>query len=303
MAEFWEDDPPEEYADRVDEPKAVSAQRYQEEEPEEDEEEIDKKLMQDVDSRLEIAGLYRQFLSGSLFDENSVAANVVQRRIRSFVKSELEELVGLGSKRPDSKRGSTPLDVFSENEVKALKALAAKVLKIDGKPSPEGPQLRKIQTQPAPEPPKLVKASVTPPAAAVKPAPPQEKPKAPAKKPSSFQARRQAQPDELIEEAEDPETGARYKIERKNGRIIKKFFDKNGRPMLRAGDRKPIVQDLTPQVRPTSAIPMPGQRGIEAAMENMANASVNAGLANHTGTPDKFNSALGQHLAATMLRS
>jgi len=300
MVDFWEDDPadalPQEEEAYVSQPKAESPGESEDEalSPEE-EAEIDRKLMQDVNSRLEVASLYKQFLDGALFDEVSVAASIVQRRIRSFVKGELQQFLGIAPRQQHVAQNVEYKSEFSENEVKVLKAIAAKVAKGETKLPQEGPQLRKLTSAP-PEPQRTLQREQKPaaqPAPLPKPAPAQQ----PKKPTSSFQARKRAlPPDELLEEAQDPATGARYKLERKNGRLIKSFFDSSGRPMLRP-DRRPMVQDLTPQVMPSSAMPNPGPQGMAAAMERIANESVNSGVVNHTGATDKINAQLAQQLA------
>lgn len=100
----------------------------------------------DVDLRLETADYYRAILRHSFFEVEGQAAQIVDREIRGFIRERLEVLLGLREKAaaPAIVQAKLP---FDDNEVDALKALAARVLK---KPSvvEERPLVKKMGTPP-----------------------------------------------------------------------------------------------------------------------------------------------------------
>lgn len=110
---------------------------------EQENEQLDEDLTE-VESRLEVASYYSCLLKDSLFGQDtSNASRIVTHRIKKFVREELSELVGLT--QPKALHPAQPL--FTDGEIAALKALAAKVM---GKPAiiesapKRGPQLNTV---------------------------------------------------------------------------------------------------------------------------------------------------------------
>lgn len=96
----------------------------------------------DVDLRLEVADYYRAILNHDFFSTESKAGEMVDREIRSFIRERLEVLLGL--RDPRQPQVVMP---FEEDEIAALKALAAKVLQKPGlMKTEERPAVRKMPT-------------------------------------------------------------------------------------------------------------------------------------------------------------
>jgi hypothetical protein len=94
-----------------------------EEQPSEDDPELF-----DVDLKLEIAAYYRAILKHEFFDtseDSPKSAKIVDGEIRAFIKERLEHLLGVRI-APTRQEVRLP---FSEDEIGALKLLAAKVMK------------------------------------------------------------------------------------------------------------------------------------------------------------------------------
>lgn len=117
-------------------------------------EESEEAALADVDLRLEIADYYRAILKHPFFDTTASAAKHVDREIRTFIRERLEVLLGLrGPRQPNVAAQFDDGEVavlkalagFDENDVRALKVLAAKVLK---KPAlvTESPVVRRMPT-------------------------------------------------------------------------------------------------------------------------------------------------------------
>lgn len=100
--------------------------------------------MHEVEKRLEIASYYRLLLEDNLFTDASEAATKVNAEVRDFVRRRLEVLMGI---RADKKEVEAQ---FSKEEVVALKAVAAKVMKQPVIVAPKAPEIRKAEpTKPA----------------------------------------------------------------------------------------------------------------------------------------------------------
>lgn len=126
------------------------------EQQEEYEEEISEELKA-VEERLEAASYYRLLLNHSLFgdDDNSIAAKKVMTEVRKFVRERLAVLVGLKTATTET-RVVAAKPQFEEDEVKALKAVAAKVLKKPEIVAKKEPEIQKVQvTTAAPVPAKM----------------------------------------------------------------------------------------------------------------------------------------------------
>jgi hypothetical protein len=148
--------------------------------------------MSEVEKRLEVASYYRVLLNDSLFTDGSEAARMVEKEVRTFIKQRLEVLLGMKAEKQqvvvESKKE------FTDPEVAALKALAAKVI---GKPAlvettaPKTPAKPEIKKAAAPAPaPKAPAAPIRRPAVAAKP--PVARPAA--KPPQAAPVPQQAQP-------------------------------------------------------------------------------------------------------------
>jgi hypothetical protein len=96
----------------------------------------------EVEKRFEVAMYYRLLLRDTLFKDSSEAANIVEQEVRGFVRSRLELLMGLGQPQQDKQQVS---EVFDQDEITALKAIAARVLR---KPSLIQPSLKKQEAPP-----------------------------------------------------------------------------------------------------------------------------------------------------------
>lgn len=126
----------------------------------ETEEVSDDQYMLEVDSRLEVAHFYRLLLRNSLFSEASDASEVVERKVRGFIRSQLEELMGIRQPaKVVEERKPMPADVLNDDEVRALKMVASKLIR--------KPELAEV---------KPVSAPATPPAPKLAPKPPAVKP-------------------------------------------------------------------------------------------------------------------------------
>lgn len=125
------------------------------EQQEEYEEEISEELKA-VEERLEAASYYRLLLNHSLFgdDDNSIAAKKVMTEVRKFVRERLAVLVGLKTAAVET-RVVAAKPQFEEDEVKALKAVAAKVLKKPEIVAKKEPEIQKVQVTAAPVPAKM----------------------------------------------------------------------------------------------------------------------------------------------------
>ena len=66
---------------------------YREGPPDDEEQEEDyQEVVGDVDRRLKIATYFRLILDGSLFGDDTLEAKIVQKKIKSFAKAEIEVL-------------------------------------------------------------------------------------------------------------------------------------------------------------------------------------------------------------------
>lgn len=244
--ENFETDPAQEALDELDAPESTVEEMV--EDDEEDEELED--LGEDVERRLEVAGLYKTLLQGGLFQESTPSAKMVEKRIRSFVKAELKALIGLGepmrlAQAPD----------FSPDEIEALRAIAAKVL---GK----GPLPPALRPRPIPAPVQV--APKTAPKPAPKPTSKKPQPKPTAKMTDKTPKKTQ---DKVLAQAQT-ENGEVVREVRKGGRLIRQYYDSKGTLVKE--------NDITPQVKPKGGHPFPSTpQALAAVMEQQAIASVN----------------------------
>jgi hypothetical protein len=256
--------------------------------------------LSEAESRLQRAMLYKQFLSGSIFSGTSDAhTREVEGEFRQFAIDKLNELLGLKAPAVTPTAIQSP---FDEDEVKALKAVAGRMLQdakmkakakseLIKKPNVEEPpktELRRVEVAPpkaAEKPrPQRAKIEVAPPRAASKPGP---KPKASGKIPKDEEIVKKGGKTYKIRWVETSESqfpgmeskidgippGGAYKLP--TGVIIHR---------TEGGELYKIVsQDLTKQAVSSESIPFPSiaQYEVIAAMksaEAVGNAS--PGIAN-----------------------
>jgi len=222
------------------------------------EEEIDTQL-EDVEMRLEIAGLYKLFITGDLFVgiAQTDAVRKVEGRFRQWARHELKLLLGMDQPKPQNA-------AFSNEEVELLKQFAGKLAQRAGMPAPVVNPNQPV-IAPRVEPPKPTFAPRTlpgaKPAPVVTPAKPVAAPK-PVAKPTKT---RKAAP--RVVERREMERGA-IQTSVVDGKIKREYIN----------DKGEIVEtrDITPQARPPGAIPMPNQQQMAMVTEQMAQQSLNA---------------------------
>lgn len=120
------------------EPSPVVTQKdevvVEEQVPTEEETEIDAELTE-AEERLAKAQLYKQFITGSIFDGNGPGVKEVSDEFRTFARRQLQILLGVVPKVDESH--------FSEDEVKILKVFIGRILqnpKLMEQPKPNQPQ-------------------------------------------------------------------------------------------------------------------------------------------------------------------
>lgn len=126
--------------------------RDMEPKPAPEEEGWDEDYMGEVDKRMEITSYYRALLHGHLFDsDTSEAAQTVEKEVQHFVRRRLEVLLGMRSAVAPA-----PAQVFSPDEIAALKMFAGKLLAKPEvlqtpaeKKTPPEPTLKQVQAPPA----------------------------------------------------------------------------------------------------------------------------------------------------------
>lgn len=227
----------------------------------------------DVDLRLETADYYRAILNHDFFDVQSQAAEIVDREVRAFIRERLEVLLGL---RAPKEQEAAP-SPFSDDEVQALKTIAAKVL---GKPSliaASAPVVKKMPT-PVPAPKPQAKPILKPkPQARKVPAPPpapSTKPKPKAKPP-------------VLAKAEAKDSGAEEKPAPKPKGESQTFISHEGEQVtltegevINENGRRYVVarndngtlyrKDITGQVVPASRLPAMSPQQLSIASQQMA---------------------------------
>jgi hypothetical protein len=246
------------------------------EEVTQDDLEDDSSLESDVQRRLEVASLYKTLLSDSFFTKDSEAARIVTKRLRRFVTAELKALLGMGAP-PQAESAFTPA------QTDALRRIADKVLEKDGlspattTPASPQPALRQVEQ---PREVALRKRSVpaTAPMAKAEPAPkPAARPVAQVAKPSPKTTTKggpvgptkaKVKVTQVNKDAGDGEKKIFRKEEvTENNRLVQKYIDEKGRPL---GSESVAVRDVTPQVRPPDALPMPSPHHIGTIMESQS---------------------------------
>jgi len=218
------------------------------------------RLEEDVESRLEAAVYLKTLLKGELFlGDRTAAARIVTKKVRDFVRTELRQLLGLEAPKQEAS------DVFTLEEVRALKAVAGKVLHKAPEPQLQTRQVAEAPAEPAG--PVLRARSV---AAPTRPAAPVAKPVA-KQRPQAreVQPPKRGRPARKVVEEKETEDGHRIVSSKSSdGSLIREYFDKEG--------NKLSERNITPQVRPPGAIPMPSQQHMTLITEQQASATVHA---------------------------
>jgi hypothetical protein len=250
----------------VDEPEYPAQEIRLSEDQSSDEEDV--LLEQDVEQRLEVATLYRAFLNmEGLFDVDSPSARMVHRSFKNFARTELKRLMGLGAP-PVPVAAVDPHLGFTEDEFKALKSLAARVLSPKTATSNAQPAVRTVTVQPSQhQKPTALKAQA--PAQPVRNA--QPKPVQRTSPPNGIKTLPgkplPLPPDKIIEDTENKE-GDRLVTVRKRGRLIQQTISPKGRVLA--------TNDITPQMRAPGSIPMPQGEAFTVATQQSAIATASA---------------------------
>lgn len=244
----------------------------------------DSVLDEDFSLRMEVATLYQGLMAGALFDEETLerpAARTVRRKVRAFVQQQLKELFGVRA----APEAQPVQQQFNEDEVKILKAIARKTkqaAQASGQPTvvavtPAAPVVVPVVQKPQPKPP------------AAAPARPQQ-PSPPKPKPPGVAARPQQPKDEVISEEGTENSNERVVTKREGGRIIKQFWK---------GNKMVNRQDVTGQVRPTSALAMPNPQMMTLITQQQALDSIQTRVASMAQHGDRSaNKVIGDVIAS-----
>ena len=183
-----------------------------------------------VDKRMKIATYFRLILDGALFSDGSPEAKIVEKRIRAYVRGELEVLFGM-------KAAAAPTTgQFTPEEVDVLRQFIARLSKPAAVPTKvaAAPQLKPIQSPPAPQ---LVVKQAPAPVVAAKPVPKQ----APAK-PVAAPVAKKVDPRIPPQYRNDPTAriaGGRVYVQSRNGDGELLWTEDKG------GKRQPLMKDVT----------------------------------------------------------
>lgn len=222
-----------------------------------EEAEDDLDLEADVEQRLEVASIYRAFMSMSvLFDVDTPAARMVHRSLKSFAKTELKRLIGLRAEPEASP--IFPKGQFTEEEARVLKGWAAKLISRETGGS-AAPGVVQVQTQPQTRTIPVSTVQVT------KPPPQQKDVTRRQTKTKAAQQPPKPRPDGVISE-KVVEGDDLVRTIRKRGRIIQEQVSKGGRLI--------VQNDRTPQVTSPLATPLPMGDQITAVSQQLAVANV-----------------------------
>lgn len=210
----------------------------------------------EVTKRLDVASYYRTLLDSRIFNDPSQAALIVESRIRKFVRSELDILLGIKPQQV----AAPPQSTFSSEEVEALKAIASRLLgggrgNLGPPQQPRGPVVNRVDPPKSRRTPTLAGPSSQPKANL-----PRRKEKAtPKKKP---QPKKPQQPNP----ARDPNKAYRTnETNNKGEQIIRKGHKKYVERV--ADNGKKYLADITPQLTSPARIPMPSKAAFESAMQ------------------------------------
>lgn len=268
MADYWNDSEFAQVDESVDEVvQDLTAETIEESDGEVD----DSKLEADVERRLEVATLYKLLLGDTFFKVDSEAARIVTKRLRKFVREELNQLLGISRPQPVAQLP------FTDLQVEVLRRVADKVVQRDGAPPVPAPVTAPVQPVQALKPPRVekpVQGLAKREAPAPKPAPAKTPTAKPATKhpPAAPKRVRNAPAEDkpTLKEITHPDEPNEKKVFRKesteNGRLVHEYINAQGQTIS--------TKDATPQVRPPDAIPMPSQQMLGTIMEQQAVVSV-----------------------------
>ena len=271
MPEWWNERDHGPNDDAVDEVLSSVEDSSETDEAREDAEDV---ALSEVEARIEVVSLYKLLLTGSFFEVDSSAARIVTKRLRKFVREEVETLLGMRSttEAPGARLPFTP------HQIEVLGRIADKVLQKDGIVPPPAPVLLSRSESVTPQ--QALVSKAEPPSLAKRPAAaPTAKPRA-AAAPAAAPKRAPATPKRVrqpsaptIKEVTTKDIPEAQKIFRKdstaaNGRLIQEYVDAQGKSL---GEK-----DATPQVRPPDAIPMPPPSAMFAITQTQAMQSLAA---------------------------
>lgn len=284
-------------------------QQFETEEPAQDE--LDEE-MTEAERRLAKATLYRQFVTGNIFDGDSQEAREVENEFRLFARYQLRKLLGVGDD------AQNPMLPFDDLQVKVLRAVADQVIASkklrSGPPKPPPrqapapkpkpparPQLRprplpedvrpRMQPRQQPQPPRRPVAAPRPPQQQRQPQRPPQRPQAPVQQKPPASDPNVVHPDEAL----ITESGKKFKVkwvETHPGAFGEKAEQAlenlaPGRAMrvgaiqvfkTEGGEYFKIVKrDLTPQRRGAGMVPFPaGRHQMEAITAQRSGEALNA---------------------------
>jgi hypothetical protein len=226
--------------------------------PAKEEDIVDTTYLTDVDKRLEVAHYYRMLLKGNIFEDQDAASMIVERELRMFVRERLSILLNL---KGEATPNETKVGQFTEEEVTILKVWAAALKKkpsvvesMNQQPAKRPPMVRRqagggvrpiVSSRPAPA---QTPASTVPtpaPAAPVAPTPVAPTPVAPA---PAAAAKLAPAPGQSLRRA-----------------ILKPMTTVDGVPLYDKATGKPIMKNVTPQVRLSAAVPLPTAQAMSVA--------------------------------------
>jgi hypothetical protein len=237
----------------------------------------------DVDRRLEVADHYRAILNHEFFDDTeSPAAQIVDREIRAFVRERLEVLLGLRIPREPVEA----VNPFSDEEIKALKAIAAKVLGQRPTPTDKQSAVRKISIQPQTKSmsrskPQARKIPAPPPAPSTKPKakpgpkPKQEQAQAPEPKQEPESASKQLAPTTI----DNPEVQTFVSHEGKSVTLTEgEIIEENGQRFIVSRNEKGTLyrKNITGQVVPKNRLPPMTPQQLSLISQQQAEAQIAA---------------------------
>ncbi len=217
-----------------------------------------------AEARLDVAQAYRMLLSGSLFSNPTSGSARVEQEVRAFAKDRLEVLLGV---RPEVQKKQAT-DVFTEEEIDALKKLANATLKKLGGITPAAPTLRQVEE---PKPALVQREAKVQPVQVRKPAPPPPapRPQTPARQqPQRQQAQRPVEP----QGSKVPPNNAlasrvpdQYKNDPtliyKSGKAFVQARNADGEPLWQYDPVKrknaPLLKDVTMPAQPAPGGPKP----------------------------------------------
>lgn len=197
----------------------------------------------EAERRLSLARYYQQLTKGGLIDEDSEEARQVDAEVRQFARERMNVLIGIAAEKPAA--APAPELPFTERQVAVLQQWADHMIERAAQPA-----IRPV-APPAPVKPQPTQPRIKPVAA------PPVKKKSP--RPAQVHGPKK-RAEQLIKPKKEESKGVDYstiptgEVFEENGKKYKfvesPSLDENGNP-------KRVKMDVTAQVRPPTAIPMP----------------------------------------------